>query len=136
MDPGETVIFRWLAAGDAGDVEAFDDLLHPDAVVHAPAGLTTTNLAEEKAVWQDALAAIKRGIASVDLDPVYLGRDAVIAASRHFVIAVHERMRGKGSGVQLDRHWAQTWTFQRGPLIRWERFRDKAEALEAVGLRE
>ena len=29
------VVVRWLAAGDAGDVDAFDDLLHPDAVTIA-----------------------------------------------------------------------------------------------------
>jgi len=52
------VVFRWLAAGDAGDLVAFDELLHPDAVIHAPAGLSTTSADEEKAVWRDALAAI------------------------------------------------------------------------------
>jgi len=93
----------------------------------------------------------------VDLDSVYVGRDAVIAASRHYwgtwenysleaeeivdagasvVIAVHERMRGKGSGVPLDRQWAQTWTFHRGRIIRWELFQERAEALEAAGLPE
>ncbi len=49
---------RWLAAGDAGDLDAFDELLHPDAVVHAPAGLSTKSAAEEKAVWAQALAAM------------------------------------------------------------------------------
>jgi predicted ester cyclase len=58
MDMRDTVVFRWLAAGDAGDVAAFDELLHPDAVVHAPAGLSTTSADEEKAVWRDALAAM------------------------------------------------------------------------------
>lgn len=57
-DPRQTVVFRWLAAGDAGDVDAFDDLLHPDAVVHAPLGLSTTSVEEEKEVWRRALAAI------------------------------------------------------------------------------
>jgi predicted ester cyclase len=52
------VVFRWLAAGDAGDVDAFDDLLHPDAVIHAPVGLSTTSAEAEKAVWKDALAAM------------------------------------------------------------------------------
>ena len=52
------VVVRWLAAGDVGDLDAFDDLLHPDAVVHAPAGLSTTSAEEEKAVWRDALAAM------------------------------------------------------------------------------
>jgi ketosteroid isomerase-like protein len=57
-DPRATVVSRWLAAGDAGDFDAFDELLHPDAVVHAPAGLSTTSAAEEKAVWKEALAAM------------------------------------------------------------------------------
>ena len=52
------VVVRWLAAGDVGDLDAFDDLLHPDAVIHAPAGLSTTSADEEKAVWRDALAAM------------------------------------------------------------------------------
>lgn len=58
VDPGETVVFRWLAAGDAGDLNAFDDLLHPDAVIHAPLGLSTTSAGDERAVWKDALAAM------------------------------------------------------------------------------
>lgn len=57
-DPREAVVFRWLAAGDAGDLDAFDDLLHRDAVIHAPLGLSTTSAEEEKAVWKDALAAM------------------------------------------------------------------------------
>ena len=57
-DPRATVVFRWLTAGDAGDLDVFDELLHPDAVIHAPAGLSTAGAAEEKAVWQDALTAI------------------------------------------------------------------------------
>lgn len=57
-DPRSTVVGRWLAAGDAGDLDAFDELLHPDAVIHAPAGLSTAGAAEEKAVWREALAAM------------------------------------------------------------------------------
>jgi len=57
-DMSSAVVFRWLAAGDAGDLDAFDELLHPDAVIHAPAGLSTTSADEEKAVWRDALAAM------------------------------------------------------------------------------
>jgi len=58
VEMSSAVVFRWLAAGDAGDLVAFDELLHPDAVVHAPAGLSTTSVDEEKAVWRDALAAM------------------------------------------------------------------------------
>ena len=58
MEQHSTVLARWLAAGDSGDVEAFDDLLHADVVVHAPRGLSTTDLASEKQVWRDAVAAM------------------------------------------------------------------------------
>jgi predicted ester cyclase len=58
VDPGQTVVFRWLAAGDAGDFDAFDELLHPDVVVHAPLGLSTTSADDEKAVWRAALASM------------------------------------------------------------------------------
>jgi ketosteroid isomerase-like protein len=58
MDHPTSVIVRWLAAGDRGDVDAFDDLLHADAVVHAPRGLSTNARADEKLVWLEALAAM------------------------------------------------------------------------------
>lgn len=57
-DARGTRVYRWLAAGDAGDVGAFDELLHPDAVVHAPRGLSTTSRDQEKEVWVQALAAM------------------------------------------------------------------------------
>ena len=92
-----------------------------------------------------------------DFHETYVGRDAVIEASRRYwgtwedysldpdelidagtsvVVVVHERGRGKGSGAPFDRRWAQVWTFREGRIIRWELFQDKAEALEAAGLSE
>jgi ketosteroid isomerase-like protein len=93
----------------------------------------------------------------LDLDGVYVGRDAVIKASRHYwgtwhdyrldaealidagssvVVVVRERGRGKGSGAPFEQQFAQVWTFSRGRVIRWELFPDTASALEAVGLSE
>lgn len=58
MEQPSSVVVRWLAAGDSGDVEAFDRLLHDDVVVHAPRGLSTSDLESEKQVWRDAVAAM------------------------------------------------------------------------------
>jgi predicted ester cyclase len=58
VDMSQTVVFQWLAAGDSGDFDTFDDLLHADAIVHAPRGLSTTNVEDEKAVWEKALGAM------------------------------------------------------------------------------
>jgi predicted ester cyclase len=69
--PEESVVWRWLAAGDAGDFDAFDDLLHPDVIVHAPAGLSTVGAVEEKRVWRDALSAmpdLKHAVQEVVVD--------------------------------------------------------------------
>jgi predicted ester cyclase len=70
-------VFRWLTAGDAGDLDAFDQLLHPDVVVHAPLGLSTTNIHDEKAVWKDALAAMPD--LRHDLQEVVVGGDVEMA---------------------------------------------------------
>ncbi len=55
---GDSLLERWFAAGDAGDLDAFDDLLHADVVVHAPMGLSSEGPEAEKAVWRDALRAM------------------------------------------------------------------------------
>lgn len=36
----DSLLERWFAAGDAGDLGSFGDFLHPDVVVHAPMGLS------------------------------------------------------------------------------------------------
>ncbi len=54
----QTWLHRWFAAGDAGDVDAFDELLHTDVVVHAPMGLSTNGIDAEKQVWREAVAAM------------------------------------------------------------------------------
>ena len=54
----EELLCAWLAAGDRGDVDEFDRYLHPNVVVHAPLGLSTTGVEAEKSVWADAKRAI------------------------------------------------------------------------------
>ena len=94
---------------------------------------------------------------SVDLHGVYVGREAVIEASRHYwgtwedysveteelieagstvVVLGREIGRGKGSGVPIERQLAQVWVFHRGKIIRWEIYGDRASALRAAGLSE
>jgi len=77
LDPRQTVVARWLAAGDAGDLDAFDVLLHHDVVVHAPAGLSTTSAEAEKAVWRDARVAMPD--LRHDVQEVLVGDDVEMA---------------------------------------------------------
>jgi ketosteroid isomerase-like protein len=59
MISGSSVTARWLAAGDSGNLDEFDRLMHADVVVHAPAGLSTSSRDEEKQVWRDAVASVR-----------------------------------------------------------------------------
>lgn len=56
--PPKSLLEQWLAAADAGDLDAFDEYLHPDVVVHAPLGLSSRGIDEERAVWRAALDAM------------------------------------------------------------------------------
>jgi ketosteroid isomerase-like protein len=92
-----------------------------------------------------------------DLPDVLVGREKAINAFRHYwgtwdeyaidpvefidagqsvVVVVHEHGRGRGSGIPVERHHFQMWTFRRGRIVRWEAFADKAAALQAAGLSE
>ncbi len=106
---------------------------------------------DEHVVWD------VRDFPGPDLADVYVGRDEVIKASRHYwgtwvdytveaeeiidggpsvFVLIRERGRGKGSGVPVDRRQYQVWTFRRARVIRWESFDSRAEALEAAGISE
>ena len=50
------------------------------------------------------------------------------------IVLNHVRMRGRGSGVQVDARGAQLWTITDGKARRIVLFQSKAEALEAAGL--
>jgi ketosteroid isomerase-like protein len=59
-----------------------------------------------------------------------------IEAGDSVVVAAHQRGVGKGSGTPAELRYFTVWTFRGKAVIRFESFRDRAEALEAVGLRE
>jgi steroid delta-isomerase-like uncharacterized protein len=54
----KSLLEKWLEAGDAGDVDSFHEYLHDDVVVHAPLGLSSAGIEQEREVWRAANAAI------------------------------------------------------------------------------
>ncbi|WP_404392712.1 ester cyclase [Humibacillus xanthopallidus] len=102
MDQPASVVARWLAAGDCGDVEAFDDLLHRDVVLHAPRGLSTKDLESEKQVWREAVTAmpdLRHGVQEVVAQGnVEMARVIVTGTLRHDLAGVP----GSGQSSQMD----------------------------------
>lgn len=54
----ESLLHDWFAAGDAGDLDAFNTYLQADVLVHAPLGLATNGIEAEKEVWRTILAGV------------------------------------------------------------------------------
>jgi ketosteroid isomerase-like protein len=52
------------------------------------------------------------------------------------VAAVRLRGRGRGSGIAVDARFYEVYTLRQGKIVRMDQFTQRAEALEAVGLRE
>jgi predicted ester cyclase len=53
-----SLLIRLFSAGDTGDLDTFVHYLHDDVVVHAPAGLSTVGLENERESWRKAGSAI------------------------------------------------------------------------------
>jgi predicted ester cyclase len=91
-----------LAAADAGDLDAFDELLAPDVVVHAPLGLSTSSRDAEKAVWKEALAAmpdLRHEVQEVVVDgDVEMARVIVTGTMKSAFAGVE----GAGAGFTID----------------------------------
>ena len=47
-----------------------------------------------------------------------------------------QRARGRGSGVEVSESIYTVWTVREGRVVRQQMFRDRGQALAAVGLRE
>jgi uncharacterized protein len=62
--------------------------------------------------------------------------EEVIGNGAHvFVIACFQG-RGRGSGVRVEQRLYEVYTLRNGRILRVDEFSDRAEALEAAGLRE
>jgi ketosteroid isomerase-like protein len=63
--------------------------------------------------------------------------EELIEAGDSVVVVARQRGTGRQSGLvaELEQQF-QVWTFRGRTVIRFEAFRERAEALEAVGLRE
>ncbi len=62
--------------------------------------------------------------------------EEVIDASDAVVVHLHQRGRGRGSGAMVENRFWQIYTFANGRVVHYRDHPTRAEALEAVELRE
>ncbi len=71
-----------------------------------------------------------------EFDEIAVVVEELIDAGERVVAVCRFRARGKASGVMSDMSLSVVWTFSGGEVTRVDNFRERAQALEAVGLRE
>lgn len=60
--------------------------------------------------------------------------DEFIDAGDHVIVVGRQTGRGRASGSKITEGQAHLWTFRDGRTIRFEMFRDRAEAFAAIGM--
>jgi ketosteroid isomerase-like protein len=83
----------------------------------------------------ERLAEYTRGF----LEPwtrVTIEAEEIFDAGDSVVVAALQRGLGSRSGAPTELRYFQVWTFRGRKVIRFENFRERAEALEAAGLSE
>ncbi len=60
--------------------------------------------------------------------------EEIIDAGDAVVVAVSQRGVGRGSGAATELRYFHVWSLRGGTVIRFETFRERAQALEATGL--
>jgi ketosteroid isomerase-like protein len=60
----------------------------------------------------------------------------IIPVGDSVVVAVHQQGVGRGSGVAIEFDYLTVLSFRGGKAIRFETFRERADALKAVGMSE
>ena len=69
-----------------------------------------------------------------DLERAAIAGEEFLDAGDSVVVRVTQSGTGSGSGAPVAMSYYQVWTLRGGSVIRIESIRDRAEALEAVGL--
>jgi ketosteroid isomerase-like protein len=131
-DRDEEIIARLRRAYEAlnrGDFDAAIEFAHPEAELVPPGGQAPLRGAEAVRAWMEPDA-----FASQDIEPL----DFRVEGNK-VLVRVHSRVRGAASGIELEVDLWVVWTLNDDGLVtRVENYLDheKAEALEAAGLRE
>ena len=127
------VVRRIYQAFNRRDNALLGQLIAPDAELHSPAWGPFSQQsfkgweAMKEQQWDDMFAAI----ADFRSEP-----EAMVDAGDYVVATIHNTGRGASSGAAVEMRVPVVLEIREGKLVRLEVFETRAEALEAVGLRE
>jgi ketosteroid isomerase-like protein len=111
-------LFSWFAPDVVWDTSHFHDW--PESSYHGAEGVERF-LREWRDVWKDLELTVE---------------DVRAAPDGRVLSLIRQRATGRKSGLAMDMETAQIATLRNGKVTRLDNYEDRAEALEAVGLRD
>jgi len=118
-------------AFNQGDSEPMFALLDDTFVYRARAELPGGGAFEGVQAFRSRINELMEVFAEVRFEP-----REVIDAGRYVVVVLRQIARGRASGAALEQPIVHVWTLDRGRGRELRVYSERAEALEAVGLRE
>ena len=115
--------------GDGENPEVLYELLDPDVELT----LTDDDLNSGPHHGRDGVRNYFRSWAGTWSEWHFRPERLVAIGDDQVAVDLHQRGRGRGSGVEVESRVAQLWTFRDGRVVRWEHFRTFEEALSAAG---
>jgi ketosteroid isomerase-like protein len=121
-----------FAALARGDFDSFRAFLDEDVEWVNPSYAVEPGTRHGPGEFGDALGRMRAsfGDVQVEIDEVMEAGDQDVVVSGHWT------GKGTGSGVPMETAFSSVLTLRDGKIVRYQWFRRRAEALEAVGLSE
>ena len=127
------IVRRIVEAAVEGRWEESARQLDADTKLHGTVGGLT-----EGSVWRgpEEIREVFEQEDAEAWDERRLQAEEFIDAGDLVVVLLHEFRRGKGSGVEMETDTAVVYEVRDGRVVRTQGYMDRAQALEAAGLRE
>ena len=124
------IVRAGFAAWNAGDMDAFRDLYHPDAIMRTAEGWPEPGPYFGRDAVMREFGQLRE---TWDADALEVIGDFIHVADH---VVLRFVWRGAGYGPEANMEFTGVFTVRKGRVIAVEFFWDHAEALEAVGLSE
>jgi len=109
------------------------DHLAPDFELHQASSIVdTAGVFRGPDAFRDMLQELRGAFEELSFE----AEEFMEAPGGDIVVFIHARGRGRGSGVEIDNHIGQVWTFRNDKAVRMVAYEERAQALEAAGLSE
>jgi ketosteroid isomerase-like protein len=118
------IAYEYYGVGDRAEAEAIFD---PQVVLNPIDEAASSGFAAMRADMERWASAF---------DELKVTVEEIIDAGDQVVVVAHHQGRGRESGVEVDTRFYEVYTLREGKVSRVDEYTERADALEAAGLRE